>query len=355
VSLSEAQIAQRLEAVDAFIERLLPTNPAFQGLYNMLRYHVGWLDRALQRVEGPAGKKLRPTLCLLVADTLGSGWEPAVPAAAAVELVHNFSLVHDDIEDRSPLRRYRETVWTVWGDAQAINVGDAVLILAQRALTEAGAFPAETGLTALRLLNQACLGLCEGQYLDLLWERQVGVTVGEYLEMIERKTARLFECAAELGALCSGASPQEQRQAALFGSSLGLAFQAVDDLLGVWGPETTTGKTADLDLANHKKSLPAVLGLAAPPSVEADRFRALFSLDRPLTSDETAEARQLLETMGIHEQAAAYARRYHDEALRHLDHAAARDRAAVLIEFAELTLAEAYGGSSSASTALQTK
>ncbi len=352
---TESDLAQRLQSVDAAIERLLPELPQFRGLYDMLRYHVGWVDRSLQRVEGPAGKKLRPTLCLMVADTLGGGWERAVPAAAAVELVHNFSLVHDDIEDRSPLRRYRETVWTVWGDAQAINVGDAVLVLAERALAETDAFPSETALAAMRLLNRACLGLCEGQYLDLLWEREASVTVEQYLEMIERKTARLFECAAELGALCSGASSEAQRQAALFGSSLGLAFQAVDDLLGVWGPEADTGKTAELDLASHKKSLPVVLGLAAPASAHAARFRALFELDRQLTAEETAEARQLLDDMGIHEQAAAYVRRYHDEALKQLEHPAVQDRARILGEFAEMTLAEAYGGSSSPNTALQTK
>ena len=341
--------------MDAAIERLLPDQQQFRGLYDMLRYHVGWVDRSLQRVQAPAGKKLRPTLCMLVADALGNGWERAVPAATAVELVHNFSLVHDDIEDRSALRRYRETVWTVWGEAQAINVGDAILVLAQRALAEARQYSAQTTLDALRLLNAACLGLCEGQYLDLLWERQASVTVDEYIEMIERKTARLFECAAELGALCGGATPEAQRQAALFGSSLGLAFQAVDDLLGVWGPEAETGKTAELDLANRKKSLPAVLGLAAPPSTEADRFRALFQRDRQLTAEETAEARRLLHGMGIHEQAAAYVQGYHDEALRHLEHPAVREYADPLREFAEMTLAEAYGGSSSPSTVLQTK
>lgn len=353
---NEVELAERLKAVDAFVERLLPTSPQFQGLYDMFRYHVGWLDPSLRRIEGPAGKKLRPTLCLLVADALGEGWERSIPAAAAVELVHNFSLVHDDIEDRSALRRYRETLWTVWGDAQAINVGDAVLVLAQRALAEAETLPAEVGLQALRLLNQACLGLCEGQYLDLLWERETSVTVEQYLEMIERKTARLFECAAELGALSSGASADAQRQAALFGSSLGMAFQAVDDLLGVWSPEAETGKPGELDLASRKKSLPAVLGLAAPVSAEADRFRALFRLDRQLSADETNEARRLLDHLGIHEPAAAYARRYHDEALLHLDHPAVRDQAQPLVEFAEMTLAEAYSGdSSSDSTALQTK
>jgi geranylgeranyl diphosphate synthase type I len=353
MTTTQPNMAIRLRAVDEAMERLIPAQPQFAGLYDMFRYHVGWLDRSMRRVEGPEGKKLRPTLALLVADALGDGWRLAVPAAAAVELVHNFSLVHDDIEDGSTLRRHRDTVWAAWGMPQAINVGDAVLILAQRALSDAD-LPPDVGLPALRLLNQACLGLCEGQYLDLLWEGESSVTPEQHLEMIERKTARLFQCAAELGALCSNASPAAQRQAALFGSGLGMAFQAVDDLLGVWAPELETGKT-ELDLASRKKSLPAVLGLAAPPSRDADRLRALFGLDRQLTPDETTEARGLLDNLGIHEQASEYARRYHDEALRHLTHPAVRDRAAPLIEFAEATLADAYAGRSSDSTELQTK
>jgi geranylgeranyl diphosphate synthase, type I len=353
MTTTQSEMAARLQAVDQAVERLLPELPQFAGLYDMFRYHVGWLDRSMARVDGPEGKKLRPTLSLLVADTLGDGWRLAIPAAAAVELVHNFSLVHDDIEDNSPLRRHRDTVWAAWGMPQAINVGDAVLVLAQRALAEAD-LPSDVGMSALRRLDGACLGLCEGQYLDLLWEGQASVTPEQYVEMIERKTARLFQCAAELGALCSRASADAQRQAALFGSSLGMAFQAVDDLLGVWAPVHETGKT-ELDLTSRKKSLPAVLGLAAPPSRDADRFRALYGLERPLSPNETAEARSLLDNLGIHEQASAYARRYHDEALGHLAHPAVGDRAAPLIDFAETTLAEAYAGSSSDSTELQTK
>jgi geranylgeranyl diphosphate synthase type I len=353
MTTTQPDMEMRLQAVDEAMERLIPTLPQYAGLYDMFRYHVGWLDRSMRRVVGPEGKKLRPALALLVAETFGNGWRSAIPAAAAVELVHNFSLVHDDIEDGSPLRRHRDTVWAAWGMPQAINVGDAVLILAQRALSEAD-LPPDVALPALRLLNDACLGLCEGQYLDLLWERESSVTPEQYLEMIERKTARLFQCAAGLGALSSSASPDAQRQAALFGSRLGMAFQAVDDLLGIWAPEHETGKT-DLDLASRKKSLPAVLGLAAPPSSDSDRFRTLFELDRPLTPDDTAEAKGILDNLGIHAQTAAYARRYHDEALGHLAHPAVRDRAAPLVEFAERALADAYAGRSSDSTELQTK
>src|SRR5207247_338397 len=140
----------------------------------------------MAQVVGPPGKKLRPSLCLLVAEGMAGDWRPALPAATAVELVHNFSLVHDDIQDNSPLRRHRPTVWWNWGIAQGVNAGDALLILAQQALVEADPpLRAEVALGALRLLNRSCRALCEGQYLDLLWEHEPSVTVEQYLEMIK--------------------------------------------------------------------------------------------------------------------------------------------------------------------------
>lgn len=334
----EVRLSTYVTAVDADIERLFSTRAQYRALYDMLRYHLGWLDASPWALPGVSGKRLRPALCLLVADALGKRWNGALPSAVAVELVHNFSLVHDDIEDQSALRRHRPTVWSKWGMAQGINAGDALLILAEQALAEAAGMEPAVAIEALRLLNRACRGLCEGQHLDLLWENEASVSVDQYLEMIERKTARLFECAAQLGALCAGASWEAQRQSALFGSSLGMAFQALDDLLGVWGPEAETGKTADLDVANRKKTLPVVLGLSAPDSLEAYRLRALFSLDRQLTPTETAEATGFLEQLGVRECAIDYVRRYRDEALAHLDHPSVRDRSSELRAFTEAML-----------------
>jgi geranylgeranyl diphosphate synthase type I len=308
-------------------------------MYDMHRYHLGWLDDSMERVVGPPGKKLRPALCLLVAESLAKDWRPALAAATAVELVHNFSLIHDDIQDNSPLRRFRPAVWSLWGVAQGINAGDALLIVAEQAVLEAEPpLPADVALGSLRLLNTTCRALCEGQYLDMLFENEPVVTVEQYLEMIERKTARLFQCAAELGAFCVGADSDAQAQVGRFASALGLAFQAADDLLGIWSPEAETGKTADLDVANRKKTLPVVLGLAAPPSVESDRLRSLFRLDRLLTADETSEATRILEQLGSREQATARARAYRDTALATLRQVPVPSGTGILEEFVTTVL-----------------
>jgi geranylgeranyl diphosphate synthase type I len=339
VSTLESRLATYASEVDAAAERLLQSSPQYQRMYDMHRYHLGWLDQAFTPVAAPPGKKLRPALCLLVAECVAGDWRPALAAATAVELIHNFSLIHDDIQDNSPLRRFRPTVWSLWGIAQGINAGDALLIVAEQALTEANPpLKPEVALGALRLLNATCRALCEGQYLDMLWEHEPSVTVEQYLEMIERKTARLFQCSAELGAFCAGASADLQQGFGQFASSLGLAFQAADDLLGIWSPEAETGKTADLDVANRKKSLPVVLGLAAPASPESDRLRALFRLDRLLTPEETAEATGILEHLGAREQAAARARSYRDAARNALDGLPPSDALATLREFVATAL-----------------
>jgi geranylgeranyl diphosphate synthase type I len=335
------RLAGYIAAVDAEIERLCSATPRYSALYDMLRYHLGWLDARLTPAERAPGKRLRPALCLLIADTLGNGWRAALPAAVAVELVHNFSLVHDDIEDRSPLRRHRPTVWATWGIPHGINAGDALHVLAQQALVEADDLEPSLVVDALRVLNRASRAVCEGQYLDLLWESEPPVSVDDYLEMIERKAARLFECAAQLGALYSGANSEVQRQAALFGNSLGMAFQALDDIIGAWGNETETGKSADLDIASRKKTLPVALAVSGPDSPDRRRLKELFCLARELDPEETAEARGLLEKLGAREQAAQYVQRHRDEALAHLRHPLIGERASTLEEFARSMLPDA--------------
>lgn len=316
MTVPEPPLDEYLGAVEDYTRALVSSEPQYAGLYEMIRYHLGWLDRSLAPVQADSGKKLRPALCLLVAEAAGGDWRTAVPAAAAVELIHNFSLVHDDIQDASRLRRHRETVWAIWGTAQAINAGDALLIIAQQALLE-GSLAPDLALGGLRMLNAACRALCEGQFLDMGWESEHQITVDQYLGMIERKTARLFQCSAELGAYCARAPADVQQAAVDFGRVLGMAFQAADDLLGVWGPEAETGKTAALDVMSRKKSLPIVLGLSAPGPV-ADRLRELFRRERQLTATETAEATQILDRLDVRQPAVRAARAFRDEALEYL-------------------------------------
>ncbi len=285
----EALAPSRLEAIEAELRRAIGSQrahhtqylarrgPAAPGdahpistdtlrdYYAMLEYHLGWSGGA------GGGKRIRPLLCLLACQAAGGNWQQALPVAAAIELIHNFSLIHDDIQDNSPLRRGRPTVWSKWGQAQAINAGDAMFTLAHLApqrLIELGLAP-NVALAVLAELNYTSLELTQGQYLDMAFEQRTTVTVAEYLTMIEKKTAVLIATATYLGAFVAGAVPECLDHYYSFGWNLGLAFQLQDDLLGIWGDPTITGKSAASDLEKRKKSLPVVFGLEHAPTFAA--------------------------------------------------------------------------------------
>lgn len=232
-------------------------------LYDMLRYHLGWIDERGRPAEGSLGKALRPTLCLLACEAVAREYGRALPAAAAIELVHNFSLIHDDVQDGDRERRHRPTVWAIWGMPQAINAGTAMRVVASLTLLRLGehGVPAEVQLEALRLLDESCLRLIEGQYLDISFEGRLDVGVAEYLQMIELKTGALIGCALEMGALLGGANGATVQTFGELGRHLGLAFQIRDDILGIWGEEAKTGKPVGSDIRRRKKSLPIVYAL----------------------------------------------------------------------------------------------
>jgi geranylgeranyl diphosphate synthase type I len=226
----------------------------------MLSYHMGWTGEG----AGAAvqGKRIRPQVVLMAAEAVGGDWQTALPAAAAVELLHNFSLIHDDIQDNSPLRRGRPTVWNIWGIPQAINAGDCMFTLAFRAMHGLSeTVSAQTALRAVQMLEQTCIELTRGQYLDISFEDRSEVSLDEYWTMIEGKTAALLAACLELGALAGGASQDTVELYGTFGRKLGLAFQVQDDLLGVWGAAELTGKSIKGDILNGKKSLPILYGL----------------------------------------------------------------------------------------------
>ncbi len=246
--------------------------------YTMLRYHLGWADEQGHPQEYLGGKLLRPTLCLLACQVLGGEWHMALPAAAAVELVHNFSLVHDDIEDKSEERRHRPTVWKIWGLSQGVNTGDALFVLAQLALlrlTQQG-IPGEKVVLASCLLNQTCLRLCEGQYLDLSFESRIDIGIKEYLEMIDRKTAQLFSCSVHLGAVLATDNENTISHLCSFGKKLGLAYQMQDDLWGIWGEEKITGKSSHSDILERKKTLPIVYALEKTAGRERKKLLSIY-------------------------------------------------------------------------------
>jgi geranylgeranyl diphosphate synthase type I len=200
---------------------------------------------------------------LLTNAACGASWQLALPAAAAVELIHNFSLVHDDIQDQSELRRGRPATWKKWGPAHAINVGDALFILAHLALLELKErVPLEMAMKAGQIVNDACLALTSGQFMDMSYETRIDLSIEkDYWPMISGKTAALLAACIHVGAVLGNADESAQEAYRSFGHFLGAAFQIQDDYLGIWGDSTLTGKSVESDLVTGKKSLPVLYGL----------------------------------------------------------------------------------------------
>jgi geranylgeranyl diphosphate synthase type I len=237
------------------------TTGQLDELQRMLAYHMGWEGDG----AGPEarGKRIRPLLVLLSCAAAGGDWKTALPAASAVELVHNFSLIHDDIEDNSPLRRGRTTLWKLWGIPQALNAGDAMFAIAHLEILRLdGAIPPLRVIQAVKVLQETCLHLTQGQYLDLSYEQRSDLSIDDYWAMISGKTAALLSACTGLGALVAGMEGERLNHFQEFGRSLGLAFQVQDDILGIWGDAELTGKSAESDLVTGKKSLPVLYGLS---------------------------------------------------------------------------------------------
>ena len=285
--------------------------PRTRVFHEMLTYHMGWTGDG----AGPdaTGKRIRPLMVLLCAASSGEDWKNALPAAAAVELVHNFSLVHDDIQDNSPKRRGRDTAWVKWGAPMAINVGDALYVISNQAIIDLKEkYPAETVVEAAEILNNTCLDLTRGQYLDMSFEERDDLTVDDYWPMIAGKTAALLSACCHLGALLGGAEETKLDAYRSFGQYLGLAFQVQDDILGIWGNEAVTGKSVASDLVEGKNSLPVLAGLSANRKF-AERWR-----QGPIHAFEVEEIAKLLAAEGGYESAHEASRQMTDLALINL-------------------------------------
>jgi geranylgeranyl diphosphate synthase type I len=278
--------------------------------WQMLYYHMGW--ECLDQPHAVRGKRLRPLLTVLCTSAAGGDRYVALPFAASVELLHNFTLVHDDIQDASSLRRGRATVWAKWGEAQAINTGDALFTFAHLAVQRAVHLPHATRLAALALLDQTCVDLSKGQYLDMAFATRPTVTVEEYLAMIDGKAASLLATAADLGALVAGVAAAECTRYCAFARHLGLMFQIRDDILGIWGSPATTGKLVGTDLSLRKKTLPVIYGLEHSPA-----FREAFQTTHAGAAD-MATLTRLLEVSGARQYAEAREQWHATQALQHL-------------------------------------
>ena len=299
-----------LDSIESELQRQIfrLDTPRTKSFHEMLTYHMGWTGEG----AGPeaTGKRIRPLLVLLCTAACGADWNSALPAAAAIELVHNFSLVHDDIQDNSDIRRGRPTTWVKWGMPMAINVGDALFVLSNQAIINLKrSHSAEIVVKAAEIFHDTCLELTRGQFLDMSYEERNDLAVEDYWPMISGKTAALLSACCHIGALLGGADDAAKDAYRAFGHYLGLAFQVQDDILGIWGDEALTGKSVASDLIEGKNSLPVLAGLGANGKF-AERWK-----QGPLRADEVQELARILANEGGYEAATDASRQMTDLAL----------------------------------------
>jgi geranylgeranyl diphosphate synthase type I len=305
------------DAIDAELRSVLDGRDS--PLYEMMRYHLGWVDEYGNPTQAPPGKAFRPTLCLLACEAVGGNWHKALPAAAGMELMHNFSLVHDDIQDDDRERRHRPTVWSIWGKPQAINAGDALATIAGLALIGLAQRGISSGkqLVTHKLLYEACLTTIEGQFLDIHYENRFDISVSDYLDMIDRKTATLISRALELGSILGSDDEVQIRGLSRYGKSMGMSFQVRDDILGIWGDEKKTGKPWGSDIRHKKKSLPIAFALEKANGQMRQDLLDIYQAE-VIDDEGTHAVMEILEAVDAKAHAQALANEYLDAALKQL-------------------------------------
>ena len=311
-----AALEASIQAARGATPRTPVVAPLLDAFYGQVEYHFGWRDAELQPTRAQPGKLLRPALllaaCELAATHAGADQDEAnvavtraIPAAIAVELVHNFSLIHDDIEDGDEARHHRATLWKVWGEAHAINTGDGVFAMARLELLrliERDVTPALV-VELAELLDRTCLALCEGQYLDMAFERSQEITAEMYLAMIGRKTAALMACAAQIGGrLGAPDDPALAERLREFGDALGMAFQVRDDLLGIW-EAADLGKSAAGDVRRKKMTLPVLLALDSATPADRETLARIYTSAGQASEEEIAAVLAIFERVSAREQA----------------------------------------------------
>ncbi|MCH8061960.1 MAG: polyprenyl synthetase family protein [Chloroflexi bacterium] len=256
-------------------------------VYDMLRYYLGWVDEEGNPTVATEGKFLRPTLCLFACEASGGSIRQAMSAAVALELIHNFSLIHDDIQDHDETRHHRKTLWAVWGMPKALVAGNVLRVIADASLEGLlrEGVEATRALAVVRQLTHAYLAMIEGQYLDLSYEGRSEVGMPQYLDMIARKTGALIRCAFTMGALIGSNSDEYIEAFRESGSSLGFLFQIRDDILGVWGEEENTGKPVGADIIRKKNSFPVVYAMSASEGDDLRQLRDIYSKEKVSESD----------------------------------------------------------------------
>jgi geranylgeranyl diphosphate synthase type I len=280
------------------------------SLLDILGYHFGW-DRNATKKE--SGKRLRPLLLFLSLEACGGSWKVGLPAACALEFLHNYSLIHDDIEDQDEYRHGRKTIWQKYGLAKAINAGDALygLAFAQMKYLPGDILP-ERALSIFTVFSKAANQLTIGQAADMDFEDRKNIFLEEYWRMVKGKTAALFQASAEIGSFLGEANAKTVHAFSNFGLNLGLAFQVRDDLLGIWGDPKETGKPTGSDLIKKKKSLPICFGLQ-----KDIQFRKLYAMEES-DSLHVQNETQVLAKIGAYDFTIGEIKKFTTKAIRQL-------------------------------------
>ncbi|OGG72825.1 hypothetical protein A3A38_02540 [Candidatus Kaiserbacteria bacterium RIFCSPLOWO2_01_FULL_53_17] len=300
--------------VDAELSRTLEERAKgpVAHMYNMLRYFLGYVDADFVPTKEESGKRFRPSLCLLLADAYGAR-EKALEAAVAIELFHNFTLIHDDVEDRDEYRRNKPTVWKLWGINHAINSGDVQSLLATEWITRA-ARQSDVGARLAKILTEAFIEVGEGQHLDFeLGENSLetdAVSEERYFLMTEKKSGVLVRVSAEVAGVAGGKDEKECSHLREYGTYFGMAYQMADDYRSVWTTQTVTGKDTHSDIREHKRTLPFLYTYTELTSGAKNRLKELYSLSRQLSESEIVEVSVLFDSTHAREKVRAKIHEY---------------------------------------------
>lgn len=287
------------------------------NVYKLLEYAMGWIDEDGSPLSGRKGKALRPTLCLLSSVASGGALQSALPAAVALELIHNFSLIHDDIQDKDEIRHHRRTVWAVWGNPKALVAGDVLKVIADRSLIDLAdrGFNSILSNRIIGLLTEAYLEMIEGQYLDLYYERRTDVGISNYLEMVSKKTGALIRSSMNIGALLGS---EDDSVADIFrrcGRSVGYLFQVRDDILGIWGQEASTGKPVGSDIRRRKSTFPVVYTISKASGSDKRDLLHIYQKDG-IDDNDVQHVLEIMDKMDAQSYAQDLAQSYRDDAVK---------------------------------------
>lgn len=299
-----AMFARYKSRVEQELSRWVP-DPEGADPYLLLRYHLGWVDQYGTPAAVPIsqGKALRPTLCMFACEALEEDPARAMPAAAALELIHNFSLIHDDIQDRDAERRHQPTVWSLWGVPKALVAGNAMQSIGDVALLDTSRYeaPPETVLKVSQILTDSYLEMIQGQCLDLAFESNTTIGTEDYLRMISYKTGALIRSSLEIGALLATDDPTTFESFSRFGSYLGKAFQIRDDVLGIWGESYLTGKPAGNDIRRRKKSFPVVFAFEQASGQALEDLQRIYGKEE-VDDEDVERVLAVLDEVGAQDQ-----------------------------------------------------